>query len=117
VILVVDHIESRRERTKQILLDNGFAVLTTSRVEDAEVIANSIATIDLIICGVVFPGQGGVSLAQHVETSDRDISTLLISHFHPELLRNVAGFSKEPEFLQNPFTPEALLARVRRLLG
>jgi hypothetical protein len=55
-------------------------------------------------------------LAEQVEVSKREISTLLISHFHPNVLRNVAGFSEQPEFLANPFTPEALLTRVRRLL-
>ena len=116
VILVVDHNANRRERTKSILTDAGYGVLTASSVEEAEKASDSVATIDLIISGVVFPGQSGVNLAEHVEASARNISTLLISHFHPDLLRNMAGFSKQPEFLPNPFTPEALLAHVRRLL-
>jgi CheY-like chemotaxis protein len=116
VILVVDHGADRRERTKNILVDNGYAVLTAGSVEEAKVISNSIATVDLIVSGVVFPGLSGVVLAEHVRASERGISTLLISHFHPDLLRNVAGFSQQPEFLPNPFTPEALLTHVRRLL-
>ena len=116
VILVVDHDADRRDRTKNILAAGGYAVLTAGSVEEAKVISNSIATVDLIVSGVVFPGQSGVALAEHVGASERGISTLLISHFHPDLLSNVAGFSKQPEFLPNPFTPEALLTRVRRLL-
>jgi CheY-like chemotaxis protein len=116
VILVVDHDADRRERTKNILAGGGYAVLTAGTVEEAKVISNSIATVDLIVSGVVFPGQSGVALAEHVADSERRISTLLISHFHPDLLRDVAGFSQQPEFLPNPFTPEALLTRVRRLL-
>jgi DNA-binding response OmpR family regulator len=116
VILVVDHDADRRERTKNILAGDGYAVLTAGSVEEAKVISNSIATVDLIVSGVVFPGLSGVALAEHVGASERGISTLLISHFHPDLLRNVAGFSQQPEFLPNPFTPEALLTRVRRLL-
>jgi CheY-like chemotaxis protein len=116
VILVVDHDPDRRDRTKNILAGDGYAVLTAGSVEEAKLISNSIATVDLIVSGVVFPGQSGVTLAEHVGASERGISTLLISHFHPDLLRNVAGFSQQPEFLPNPFTPEALLTRVRRLL-
>jgi DNA-binding response OmpR family regulator len=123
VILVVDHNEKRRNRTRTILVKNGYAVLVAKNVEDAEVVADSIAQIDLIVSGVVFPGQAdiepgrsGVHLAEHVSASKREISTLLISHFHPEMLRNMEGFSEQPEFLQNPFTAEALLLRVRRLL-
>lgn len=116
VILVVDHDAERRDRTQKILTDNGYAVLTADSVEQAETVSDSIATIDLIVSGIVFDGDSGVHLAEHVEASERKVSTLLISHFHPNILREMPGFSRQPEFLPNPFTPEALLTRVRRLL-
>ena len=115
-ILVVDHDETRRERTKGILRTGGYLVLIASSTEEAEQISDSFATIDLIVSGVLFPGQSGVHLAEHVEASDREISTLLISHFYPDVLKRVPGFPRQPEFLQNPFTADELLARVRRLL-
>jgi len=117
VILVVDHDINRRNRTTSILTENGFAVLTANSVEEAETLADTIATIDLVISGVVFPGHSGVHLAEHVEASERKVSTLLVSHFHRNLLHKMPGFSRQPEFLPNPFTPEALLTRVRRLLN
>jgi DNA-binding response OmpR family regulator len=116
VIFVVDHDASRREHTKGILTDNGYAVLLASSVEEAEAVADSIARIDLIVSEVLFTGESGVHLAEHVKASERGINTLLISHFDRDLLRDVRGFSRQPEFLSNPFTPEALLMRVRRLL-
>ena len=116
VILVVDHDKDRRDRTSKILTENGYAVLTANSVEQAEPRADTIATIDLIISGIVFPGHSGIHLAEHVEASQRKVSTLLISHFDRDLLRKMPGFSRQPEFLPNPFTPEALLTRVRRLL-
>jgi len=116
VILVVDHNAERQERTKKILTENGYGVLTASSVEEAEAVSDSTISIDLIITGVVFPGHSGVHLAEHVDVSERKINSLLISHFHPDLLHNVPGFSRQPEFLPNPFTPEVLLTHVRRLL-
>ena len=116
VILVVDHDEDRRDRTSKILTENGYAVLTANSVEQAEPLADTIATIDLIISGIVFPGHSGIHLAEHVEASQRKVSTLLISHFDRALLHKMPGFSRQPEFLPNPFTAEALLTRVRRLL-
>lgn len=117
VILVVDHDWERREHTKGILIDADYAVMTAGSVDDAEAIADSIARIDLIVSGVVFPGLSGVHLAEHVAGSIRQINTLLISHFSRDLLRtDVPGFEGQPEFLPNPFTREALLSRVRRLL-
>ena len=83
----------------------------------AEALADTIATIDLqIISGIVFPGHSGIHLAEHVEASQRKVSTLLISHFDRDLLHKMPGFSRQPEFLPNPFTAEALLTRVRWLL-
>jgi len=116
VILVVDHDKDRRDRTSKILTENGYAVLTANSVEQAEPLADTIATIDLIISGVVFSGHSGIHLAEHVEASQRKVSTLLVSHFDRDLLHKMPGFSRQPEFLPNPFTPEALLTRVRRLL-
>lgn len=113
VLLVVDSNLSRRQRTTQILMGSGYAVLTASSAEDAEAMADTSAKIDLIISGVVLPGASGVHLAEHVENSKREISTLLISHFNRDLLQGMPGFSRQPEFLPNPFTPEALLIRVR----
>ena len=116
VILVVDHDKDRRDRTSKILTENDYAVLTANSVEQAEPLADTIATIDLIISGIVFPGHSGIHLAEHVEASERKVSTLLVSHFDRDLLHKMPGFSRQPEFLPNPFTPEALLTRVRRLL-
>jgi DNA-binding NtrC family response regulator len=117
VILVVDHDGGRRERTSNILTENGYVVLPAASVEEAEAISDSIVKIDLVVSGVVFPGHSGVHLGEYVEASEREISTLLISRFDRDLLRNdVPGFARQPEFLPNPFTAEALLTRVRRLL-
>ena len=114
IVLVVDQDEDRKERTKGILADNGYAVLTASSAEEAEALSKSKKRIDLIISEVMLSGESGVKLAQ--EACDRNISTLLISHFHPDLLKKVPGFSAQSEFLANPFTPEDLLIRVRQLL-
>ena len=52
-----------------------------------------------------------------IDASGRPICTLLISHYTPAALGQMAGFSAQPEYLANPFTPEALLERRARLVG
>jgi DNA-binding response OmpR family regulator len=117
VILVVDGDEERSRRTSKILTDNGYWVTVADSAEEAEIFVDSVQQIDLIISAVVLPHASGVSLAEHSDASGRGISTLLVSHFNPALLRNIKGFSQQHEFLSNPFSPEALLTRVRRLLS
>jgi CheY-like chemotaxis protein len=116
VVLVVDSQSRRREDSTNILSENGYAVLTANTAQEATTFAEGVAKIDLIISEIVFlPGVGGVH-AEHVEVSGRSNSTLLISYFDRDILRDVRGFLRQAEFLPNPFTVEALLARVRRLL-
>jgi DNA-binding response OmpR family regulator len=115
IVLVVDDNVGRRDLTRRILTKGGYAVLTAHSARDGEKIADGVSTIDLIIAAVNMDG-GGIRLAEKVNASSRAISTLLISHFDPALLRELPGFSKQPEFLPNPFTPEVLLEQVRRLL-
>jgi len=88
------------------------------RAEEAEAIADTEASFDLIVCSVVMElgGDTGIHLAEHIEFSKRTNSTLLVSHFAPELLRHIPGFSRQRHFLANPFTAEELLSRVRDLL-
>ena len=113
VILVVDENEDRKKRTRSILCNNGYAVLTASSAKEAESFSYSKEKIGLIISEVMLSGESGVQLAE--EASKRNIDTLLISHFDPDLLKTVPGFSNEA-FLANPFTPEDLLTRVGHLL-
>jgi CheY-like chemotaxis protein len=116
VILVVDHNLNRRNFTERILRDSGYTVLTARTPQQGAEIADGAESIDLVIAAVRFDG-AGVRLAERIDASSRDISTLLVSHFDPALLRELPGFSAQPEFLQNPFTREALLQHVSRLLG
>jgi CheY-like chemotaxis protein len=118
VVLVVDTNSARRDRTTRILDENGCAVLTANNAEEAKAIAHSIARIDLIIIEVVFSARDmGIQFAETVQASELDSRALLISRFAPGIFDDRRGFSRQPEFLPNPFTAEALLAPVYRLLS
>jgi DNA-binding response OmpR family regulator len=117
VIFVVDGNVDRQARTQKTLVTAGYTVLSASSAEEAEAVCNTDAVFDLVICAVVMDGgHTGIHLAEHIERSRRINSTLLISHYHRDLLHMVPGFDRQPEFLSNPFTAKELLARVNRLL-
>lgn len=115
-ILVVDSDIPRRDRTSRILRESGYAVQTASSGEEAEAICDTAARLDLIVSAVNMSGDSGVHLADHVDASQRNISTLLISHAGLTELNRIPGFARQPQFLENPFTSEVLLERVRALL-
>jgi CheY-like chemotaxis protein len=118
-ILVADGNSQRLELIQKILTDAGYQVLTANSAEEAEALADTEAVFDLIICSVVmeFGGDTGVHLAEHIEHSKRTNSTLLVSHFSPDVLHYVPGFSRQRHFIGNPFSAEELLRRVRYLLA
>jgi DNA-binding response OmpR family regulator len=118
-ILLVDDDSQRLARTRQILTEAGYGVLSASSAEEAEALADTEAVFDLIICSVVMEGGGesGVHLAEHIERSKRTNSTLLVSPYRRDLLRHVPGFDRQRHFLSNPFSVEELLRRVRDLLA
>jgi CheY-like chemotaxis protein len=115
VILVVDDDVTRREYIHRILTENRYSVRMASNPAQAQMLSDENNEIDLVVAAVMSDGSG-VRLAEHIDASGRPISTLLISHYTPAALGQMAGFSAQPEYLANPFTPEALLERVGRLL-
>ena len=115
VIPVVDGNIERQVFTQRILTDAGYGVLSASSA--AEALCDTQAVFDLVISAVVMDGgDTGIHLAEHIERSRRTNSTLLISHYHRDLLHMVPGFDRQPDFLSNPFTAKELLARVGCLL-
>jgi DNA-binding response OmpR family regulator len=115
VILVVDDEVTRREHIHRILTENGYSVRMASNLGQAQMLSDENTKIDLVIAAVMSDGSG-VRLAEHIDASTRPVSTLLISHYEPEALQEMTGFSAQPEYLPNPFTPEELLKRVGHLL-
>ena len=117
VILIVDDHATRRARIWRILAGRGYRVQSVASLEEAALLVEGSSKIDLVVTAVVMGGKsGGIGLAERVDASRRPISTLLIDHEDPALLNLMPGFLAQPEFLPNPFTSEALLEHVGRLL-
>ena len=107
VILVVDRDSSRRERTAAILTENGFAVLATISLEEAEEISYTISAIDLIIT----EAESGAAASNHKDQA------LAICRFDRDVLKRNFLSAHGEEFLPNEPTPELLIERVNKLLA
>ena len=74
------------------------------------------AGIDLIITDIVLPGISGRDLVEHMKASRPDMPALFMSGYTPDVIDNHGELRPGFAFLQKPFTPEALLLKVREIL-
>ena len=117
-ILLVDDEKSLRKLGKRILSAAGYRVLEASDGAMAlRVAAEEVGEIDLVLTDVEMPTLGGRGMVDELRELSPGIRVLFMSGYTDnEILRRGIRTS-ETEFLQKPFTAEALCAAVRTVLG
>lgn len=115
-VLLVDDDEAVRRVTRVTLESNGFIVQEAENADDAlSLINRADQPIDLLVTDVAMPGVGGRELAVRVIQKLPEIRVLFISGY-----TNSAGLqeglSVPNDFLEKPFTPHELVARVESLI-
>ena len=115
-ILLVEDDDAVRRLASEILRRDGYEVIEMPGPEAALSAARERDGIDLLLTDVIMPGASGRSLADALRQSRPELRVLYMSGYTDEVIAfedlNEPGVS----FLQKPFTPEALGARVRALL-
>jgi PAS domain S-box-containing protein len=117
-ILFAEDDPNVRETTVQLLARAGFTVVAgTDGLDALELAARHAGDIDLLVTDVVMPRLGGRELASRLMAERPGLRVLFISGYTDDVddLRELAGAGGD--FLQKPFGPEALVTRVRALLG
>jgi len=107
---VVDDEEDIRTVVRQMLAAEGYVVLDAEDPNQALRLAGQ-QHVDLLLTDVVMPLMRGTELAQRVLAVVPSVKVLLMSAYK---VAEIAA-SGHP-FLAKPFTPEALLGRVREIL-
>ena len=119
-ILLVEDEDRIRALISEFLRRKGYTVFEAADGEKALPLAKRLGTFDLLITDLVMQVMGGWELARELrQTRDReDLLVLYISGYpdtiHPDLLK---GGSNGVSFLAKPFTPDALLRKVREILS
>jgi len=67
-----------------------------------------------LLTDVVMPGMSGTELAQHLRILKPDLRILFISGYADDV--GIGATDQLSDYLQKPFTPEALSQRIRHLL-
>ena len=117
-ILLVEDSDSLRQMIGEVLEEAGYAVNEASTAEAAiRAVSTTAARIDLLLTDVIMPGVSGPDLAARLGSANPRARVLYISGYTDEMIGS-RGRGLEPgtNFLQKPFTFEALLRKVRDVL-
>ena len=95
----------------------GYRVIEAHSADEAlAVIAREAGPIHLVLTDVVMPNMGGVRLASRLEQIRPGIKVLFMSGYAEEIGGEAEGPGAGILFIQKPFSPRDLAAKVRSLL-
>ncbi len=116
-ILVVEDHDSVRKLTVEILEKQGYRVYSARNGQEAyEISRNREVPIQLLIADVVMPGMSGVDLYELVSRRWPETKVLYMSGFAPQSVIQREVFKNKKIFIQKPFNPANLAAKVREVL-
>jgi CheY-like chemotaxis protein len=116
-ILIVEDEQSVRDLAGSVLERKGYTVLAASDGEKALHLSKAHAgDIQLVITDEIMPGMRGHELAEVMRTLRPQIKVLFISGYTDAAAIHEGVLAEGIQFLQKPFTPDALARKVRSVL-
>ena len=116
-VLLVEDEEAVRRLTARVLTRSGYKVLTAAHGAAAlEVASGHDDVIDLLLTDVIMPGMSGRELAELLLPLRPGMRLLYASGYTQDAVIRSGVSSHETAFIQKPFTPTALLQKVRTVL-
>jgi PAS domain S-box-containing protein len=117
-ILLVEDQASVRGLIKRVLLSSGYQVIEARRGLQALALPDAqVRSIDLLITDVVMPGMSGSELATRLTARREGLRVLFISGYAPNAIVQQAVLEPGVTFLQKPFSPAQIAARVDEILS
>jgi PAS domain S-box-containing protein len=117
VLVVEDQVEVRRLASR-VLTGQGYRVLDAGEAYEAlSICARYPDPIHLTVTDVILPGMTGLDLARRLKQVRPEMKILYMSGYTDNVVVTQNAIENGRNYLQKPFTPEALLNRVRELLG
>ena len=118
-LLVVENEAAIKTLVQMALERHGYVVLTAeSGGEALRLAAAHRGPIDLLLTDVVMPDLRGPELARRLVADRPGLATLFMSGYMDDAIGEDTSLSLPVpfEFIQKPFSPSALVARVREML-
>jgi CheY-like chemotaxis protein len=117
-ILLVEDSDSLREMIREVLEVSGYTVNEADTPEAAaRAVSMKGSATDLLLTDVIMPGVSGPDLAARLGATNPRARVLYISGYTDEMIGSRGrGLDSGTNFLQKPFTFDALLRKVRDVL-
>ena len=114
-ILIVEDRPTVRELVQETLAPCGYKILEAGNGEDGlDVLRSQTQPVHLVITDLIMPGMNGKEFAELVRKTRKDTKILYMSGYGGDAMPIIdAG----EQLLQKPFTPEALLRKIREVLS
>ena len=117
-ILLVEDDELVRRVTSSVLAKNGYKVLEAVDGADAlRVCKNFEGPIHLVLSDVIMPGLSGPDTADQLRRVRPGLRTLFMSGYMGEKIIRHGIQESDFAFIEKPFTPPALLQKIREVLN
>ncbi len=116
-ILLVEDEEGVRSMVRGVLESHGYRVLEAQQARDVlQYCQNESGTIHLLLTDVVMPKMSGRELAERVIALHPETRVLYMSGYTDDAIVHHGVLNPGLAFIQKPFTPEALMRKVREVL-
>jgi two-component system cell cycle sensor histidine kinase/response regulator CckA len=116
-ILLVEDARAVRVLARDVLKAQGYAVLEAEHGREALRIAEQYAgPIHLLLTDVVMPEMNGRDLVEQLAPLRPSMAIIYMSGYTDTVVVHQGGLDPGAAFLQKPFTPSALVGKVRQLL-
>ncbi|MBE7211633.1 MAG: response regulator, partial [Gluconacetobacter diazotrophicus] len=117
-VLIVEDEEIVRELVCQVLSEHGYNVMCASNGAEAmRMSADHRGPIALLITDVVMPQMGGLELSRRLTAARPELKVLYVSGYSEDDMNEQGVLSPDVEFLEKPFTPQAITRKVREILA
>jgi two-component system, cell cycle sensor histidine kinase and response regulator CckA len=117
-ILVIEADDAVRRMPREFLKIKGYTVIEARGATEAiQVVENRGNRIDLVLTDVLMPGMKGRELVKRLAELRSDLKVLYMSAYTEDAAINIGVLSPGTEFIEKPFSPDEIAAKVHQMLG
>lgn len=117
-VLVVEDNDMVRQMTADILSRRGYTVLTAEGGREClDLLAARQGPVDLLITDVIMPEMNGKALYKKAVQRLPGLRVLYMSGYTENVIASRGVLESGVHFIQKPFTPRSLAAKVREVLA